>query len=89
MRLPTVVDQRRALLDMVFLSLADALAVLRLHESMATTAHTLSLERPFLRFVSSSRSTLVLKNYISPIHTRPERITRFFQPLTAQKILWR
>lgn len=59
------------------------------HESMATTAHTLSLERPFLRFAPSSRSTLVLKNYISSIHTRPERITRFFQSLTAQKILWR
>ena len=37
----------------------------------------------------SSRSTLVLKNYISSIHTRPERATRFFQPLTVQKILWR
>jgi hypothetical protein len=36
----------------------------------------------------SSCSTLVLKNYISSIHTRPERITQSFQSLTAQKILW-
>lgn len=36
----------------------------------------------------SSRSALVLKNYISSIHTRPERITQSFQSLTAQKILW-
>ena len=69
---------------MAFLSLADALAVLRPHESVATTAHTLSLGQT----PPSSRSTLVSKNYISSIHIRPERITRFFQPLTVQKILW-
>ena len=58
-------------------------------ESIATTAQTLSLERPLLLGAPGSRSTRVSSKHISSIQTRPERITWSCQPLTVENTLWR